>query len=114
MTEEIITSEEQEVLQTAAPEEVLPAEAAPLPERVTVADIQFRSGSKVYFFDPGELTVKSGDHVIVFLYYVDSFKTKMMIIEQGGNGSTVICSIFDRTWFTSRGYMARRQIGFAQ
>ncbi len=65
MTDEIITSEEQEVLQAAAPEESEPAETAPLPERVTVADIQFRSGSKVYFFDPGELTVKTGDHVIM-------------------------------------------------
>ncbi len=65
MTDEIMTSEKQEVLQTEAPEEALPVEAAPLPERVTVADIQFRSGSKVYFFDPGELTVKAGDHVIM-------------------------------------------------
>ena len=65
MTDEIFTSEEQEVLQTEAPEEALPTEAAPLPERVTVADIQFRSGSKVYFFDPGDLIVKAGDHVIM-------------------------------------------------
>ena len=35
------------------------------PERVVVADIQFRSGSKVYYFDPGELTLKAGDHVIM-------------------------------------------------
>ena len=65
MTDEIITSEEQEVLQTEAPAEAVAAEAAPLPEFVTVADIQFRSGSKVYFFDPGNLTVKAGDHVIM-------------------------------------------------
>ena len=39
MTDEIITSEELEVLEQDAPEELLPqedAEAAPLPERVTV------------------------------------------------------------------------------
>ncbi len=65
MTDELITSEQQEVLQAEAPEEALPVETAPLPERVTVADIQFRSGSKVYFFDPGDLTVKAGDHVIM-------------------------------------------------
>ena len=68
MTDEIITSEELEVLEQDAPEELLPqedAEAAPLPERVTVVDIQFRSGSKVYFFDPGELELKAGDHVIM-------------------------------------------------
>ena len=32
---------------------------------VTVADIHFRSGGKVYFFDPGELTLKPDDHVII-------------------------------------------------
>lgn len=32
---------------------------------VTVADIHFRSNTKVYFFDPGELTLKPGDHVII-------------------------------------------------
>lgn len=35
------------------------------PETVVVADIHFRSNSKVYFFDPGELTLKAGDHVII-------------------------------------------------
>jgi len=67
MTDEIITSEELEVLQQDTPEE-LPqetADLAPLPEQVTVVDIQFRSGSKVYFFDPGELELKAGDHVIM-------------------------------------------------
>ncbi|MBQ4564855.1 MAG: hypothetical protein IJA48_00750, partial [Oscillospiraceae bacterium] len=34
-------------------------------ERVTVCDVQFRSGSKVYFFDPGNLTVLPGMDVIV-------------------------------------------------
>ena len=34
-------------------------------ERVTVCDVQFRSGSKVYFFDPGRLTVLPGMEVIV-------------------------------------------------
>jgi len=63
---------------------------------------------------PGDILVKSGDHVIVFLYYVDSSKTRMMIIEQGGDGSTVICSIYNTSWFSSKGYVPRRQIGFAQ
>ncbi len=62
---------------------------------------------------PGDILVKSGDHTVVFLYYIDAFKTKMMIIEQGGNGSTVICSVFDTTWFSSRGYVPRRQISFS-
>ncbi len=34
-------------------------------ELVTVCDIQFRSGSKVYFFDPCDLTVRAGDEVII-------------------------------------------------
>ena len=54
MTDEIITSQN--------PEETEPAN---LPETVWVADIHFRSNSKVYFFDPGELELKEGDHVII-------------------------------------------------
>ena len=42
------------------------AEAAPAePERLTVCDVQFRSGGKLYFFDPGELSLKNGDHLIL-------------------------------------------------
>ena len=37
------------------------AEAGP----VTVVDVHFRSGGKVYFFDPGNLTIAAGDHVII-------------------------------------------------
>ena len=32
---------------------------------VTVCDIQFRTGTKTYFFDPGNLTVSTGDEVII-------------------------------------------------
>ena len=32
---------------------------------VQVVDIQFRPGQKVYYFDPGALTVRTGDHVII-------------------------------------------------
>ena len=38
-----------------------PAEDSP----VTVCDIQFRTGTKVYFFDPGELQIAAGDEVIM-------------------------------------------------
>ena len=31
----------------------------------TVVDIQFRPGQKVYYFDPGELVCRAGDHVII-------------------------------------------------
>ncbi len=41
--------------------EMIPVEAAP----VTVVDIQFRPGQKVYFFDPGEGVYRAGDHVII-------------------------------------------------
>ena len=49
----------------AAP--AVPAESpAPDPnERVPVCDVQFRPGSKIYFFDPGNLELKNGDHVIL-------------------------------------------------
>ena len=35
------------------------------PEQVSVVDIQFRPGQKVYFFDPAGLELKAGDHVIM-------------------------------------------------
>ena len=37
----------------------------PEPQLVSVVDIQFRPGQKVYFFDPAGLELKSGDHVIM-------------------------------------------------
>ena len=33
--------------------------------QVRVVDVQFRPGQKVYFFDPGNLTLVQGDHVII-------------------------------------------------
>ena len=50
-----------------APAPAVPA-APPAPdpnERVPVVDVQFRPGSKIYFFDPGNLALKNGDHVII-------------------------------------------------
>lgn len=32
---------------------------------ITVIGVRFRSGGKVYYFGPGELNIKNGDHVIV-------------------------------------------------
>ncbi len=32
---------------------------------VTVVDIQFRPGQKIYYFDPGTIVCKPGDHVII-------------------------------------------------
>ena len=61
---------------------------------------------------PGDILIRSGEHVVVFLYYTNTAKTEMMIIEQGGDGSTVICSLYNPNWFASRGYVPRRRTGF--
>ena len=65
MTDEILddVSLEADSVETAIPEELLPEPAQP--EQVMVADIRFRSNSKVYFFDPGDLELQTGDHVII-------------------------------------------------
>ncbi|MGM9584750.1 MAG: stage 0 sporulation family protein [Faecousia sp.] len=34
-------------------------------QNVEVADIQFRPGQKIYYFDPAGLTLQAGDHVII-------------------------------------------------
>ena len=74
VTEEIPVPEEEAVPAEAPVQEAPCPSEVPVeepesepsePERVVVADIQFRSGSKVYYFDPGELTLKAGDHVIM-------------------------------------------------
>ena len=44
--------------------DTLPPEAVEAPE-VTVVDVQFKKGGKVYYFDPGRLTVSAGDEVII-------------------------------------------------
>ncbi len=48
----------------AEPEKAAEPEERP-EEPVQVADIHFRTNSKVYFFDPGDLELKAGDHVII-------------------------------------------------
>ena len=42
----------------------LPPEAAVIPE-ITVVDVQFKKGGKVYYFDPGSLTIDAGMEVII-------------------------------------------------
>ena len=58
---------------------------------------------------PGDMMVLHNNHTVMFLYWVDTAHTKMMIIEQGGDGNTVICSIHDLSYYTSQGYIARRR-----
>ena len=42
-----------------------PSEAPDPNERVPVCDVQFRPGSKIYFFDPAGLELKNGDHGVI-------------------------------------------------
>ncbi len=44
---------------------VLAYDSIPEPEDVTVVGVQFKKGGKIYYFDPGKLTVASGDEVII-------------------------------------------------
>lgn len=59
---------------------------------------------------PGDLLVRSGNHTVLFLYYTNAAKTQMMIIEQGGNGNTVICSVMSVAKYSN--YTPRRQKTF--
>jgi len=62
---------------------------------------------------PGDFMVKSGNHTVMFLYYTDASRTKAMIIEQGGDGNTVICSIHDiATKYKNKGYIMRRKVTY--
>ncbi len=59
----------------------------------------------------GDLICRGGSHVVMFLYYVNESKTKMMIIENGGiepGVNTVHCMVMKTKWYTSRGYKVRR------
>ena len=59
--EETAAPQEDEAQTEESAEEAVPAE----PERVTVVDIRFRNNAKTYFFDPGELQLEAGSHVII-------------------------------------------------
>ena len=49
----------------AAAEPASNGDAPQAAKKVTVVDIRFRNNAKNYFFDPGELTIATGDHVIM-------------------------------------------------
>jgi len=60
---------------------------------------------------PGDLICWGGRHVVMFLYYANPEKTKIMIIENGGDEAgtnTVHCAVHDVSYYTSRGYKVRR------
>ena len=59
----------------------------------------------------GDLICKGGSHVVMFLYFVNAEKTKIMIIENGGiepGTNTVHCMVMNVSWYTSRSYKVRR------
>lgn len=60
---------------------------------------------------PGDFLLKSGDHTVLFLYFTTSDKSKMMVIEQGGNGNTIICSEYSTSHFKNKGYKAYTRAG---
>ena len=53
----------------------LEEEQTSLPTEVEVVDIQFRTGQKIYFFDPDGVTYAAGDHVIIDTARGDEFGT---------------------------------------
>lgn len=60
---------------------------------------------------PGDLICWGGHHVVMFLYYVNPEKNKLMIIENGGTEAgtnTVHCIIMPLAYYTSNGYKVRR------
>lgn len=44
--------------------DAIPPEAL-APQEITVVGVQFKKGGKIYYFDPGTLTVEAGDEVII-------------------------------------------------
>lgn len=59
----------------------------------------------------GDLICKGGNHVVMFLYYVNAEKSKIMIIENGGiepGTNTVHCMVMNVSWYSSRSYKVRR------
>ncbi len=66
----------------------------------------------------GDMLLCADNHVVMFLYWVDGAKTKMMIIEQGGDGNTVICSIQNAAKYQSLdpklNYLPVRLASYAQ
>ena len=57
---------------------------------------------------PGDHLVLAKSHVVMFLYWMNAEKTQFMIIEQGGDGNTVICSIKDAAFYANQRYIPRR------
>ena len=74
-TERLAEAEAAVGLEEAAPAEREPEHPAEpeAPKRTEVVDIRFRNNTKIYFFDPNGLTLKTGDHVVIETARGDEF-----------------------------------------
>lgn len=71
----------------------------------------YRTISDYSAMRPGDLLCKGDAHVVMFLYYANASKTKIMMIENGGaeaGTNTVHCDVYDLSYYVSRGYKVRR------
>ena len=46
----------------------------------TVISVRFRSGCKTYFFDPGDVQVQTGDHVIVEIPFLPDKTGRLLFL----------------------------------
>ncbi len=69
----------------------------------------YRTVSDKTALRPGDILNRSGSHVIMFLYYTDSARSQMMLIEQGGN--TVTCNVTNVSKYAS--YTAKRPLKYS-
>ncbi len=60
---------------------------------------------------PGDILVRNGRHVVMFLYYANADRTQIVVIEQGGNEAginTVSTGIYSLSYYLSNSYIPRR------
>ena len=78
------------------------------------SEIAVKSEYKTVSFDslrPGDLICKAYAHVVMFLYYTNPEKTKIMIIQNGGSEkaiNTVNCVVMNVSSYKNSGYSVRR------
>ncbi len=66
---------------------------------------------------PGDILVRSGRHVVMFLYYANSDRSQIVIIEQGGTEAginTISASIQSLSSYYSNSYIPRRYANWSQ
>ena len=60
---------------------------------------------------PGDILVRNGRHVVMFLYYANSAKTQIVVIEQGGSEAginTISTSLYALSYYYNNSYIPRR------